>query len=35
MGDPAKDPSGCRGIPYPSLVEVEFNARTGRNNELK
>lgn len=35
MGDPAKDPSGCRGIPYPSLAEVEFNARTGRNNELK
>jgi len=25
MGDPAKDPSGCRGIPYPSLTQDEYN----------
>ncbi len=35
MGDPAKDPSGCRGIPYPSLAEVEFNERTDHNQQLK
>lgn len=35
MGDPAKDPSGCRGIPYPSLAEVQFHARTNQINELK
>jgi cyclase len=35
MGDPAKDPSGCRGIPYPSLAEVEYHARTNANEELK
>lgn len=35
MGVPAKDPSGCRGIPYPSLAEVEFNSRTNQNQELK
>lgn len=35
MGDPAKDASGCRGIPYPSLAEVEYNARLRRDQELK
>jgi cyclase len=35
MGDPAKDASGCRGIPYPSLAEIEFHERTARNQELK
>jgi hypothetical protein len=35
MGDPAKDPSGCRGIPYPSLAWVQFHERTSRNQELK
>jgi cyclase len=35
MGDPAKDPSGCRGIPYLSLPNVAFNERTDRNSELK
>ncbi len=35
MGDPPKDPSGCRGIPYPSLAEVQFHARTNQINELK
>lgn len=35
MGDPEKDPSGCRGIPYPSLGQVEFNEKTSRDQELK
>ncbi len=35
MGDPAKDAAGCRGIPYLSLPNIEFNERTDRNNELK
>ena len=35
MGDPAKDASGCRGIPYLSLPNVEFGERTDRNSELK
>jgi cyclase len=35
MGDPAKDPSGCRGIPYLSLPNIEFNERTDRNSEIK
>jgi len=35
MGDPPTDPSGCRGIPYPSLGQVEFYERTDRKQELK
>lgn len=35
MGDPAKDPSGCRGIPYPSLAQDEYNEQTNRNKQLK
>ena len=35
MGDPAKDPSGCRGIPYPSLAQDEYNEQTDRNEQLK
>jgi cyclase len=35
MGDPAKDPSGCRGIPYMSLPNVEFNEHSDRKLELK
>ena len=35
MGDPAKNPSGCRGIPYPSLAEVEYQAQTDKNTEIK
>lgn len=35
MGVPAKDVSGCRGIPYLSLPNVEFNERSDRNAELK
>lgn len=35
MGDPAQDPSGCRGIPYPSLANIEFNERRDRLSELK
>lgn len=35
MGDPAKDSSGCRGIPYPSLSEVEYNERIAKDGELK
>jgi glyoxylase-like metal-dependent hydrolase (beta-lactamase superfamily II) len=35
MGDPATDPSGCRGIPYPSLGQVEFYEHTDRKQELK
>jgi cyclase len=35
MGDPEKDPSGCRGIPFPSIGHVEFNEKTARDQELK
>jgi cyclase len=35
MGDPAKDASGCRGIPYLSLSNVEFNEHSDRAAELK
>jgi glyoxylase-like metal-dependent hydrolase (beta-lactamase superfamily II) len=35
MGDPPKDPSGCRGIPYLSLPNIEFNEHTDRSSELK
>jgi len=35
MGDPPKDRSGCRGIPYPSLAEVEYHERVNSNQELK
>lgn len=35
MGDPAKDASGCRGIPYLSLSNVEFNEESDRRAELK
>jgi glyoxylase-like metal-dependent hydrolase (beta-lactamase superfamily II) len=35
MGDPAKDAAGCRGIPYLSLPNVEFNERSDRAAELK
>ena len=35
MGDPAKDASGCRGIPYPSLAQVEYHERVSRTQEIK
>jgi cyclase len=35
MGDPVKDPSGCRGIPWPSLSTVAFHERLDRNAELR
>lgn len=35
LHDPPKDPSGCRGIPYQSLAEVEYHERVNRNQELK
>jgi glyoxylase-like metal-dependent hydrolase (beta-lactamase superfamily II) len=35
MGDPAKAPSGCRGIPYLSFAEVEYQAQTYKNQEVK
>jgi glyoxylase-like metal-dependent hydrolase (beta-lactamase superfamily II) len=35
MGDPAKDPSGCRGIPYLSLPNVAFDEHSDRQSELK
>jgi cyclase len=35
MGDPAKSASGCRGIPYPSFAEVEYQAQTERDQEVK
>ncbi len=35
MGDPPKDPSGCRGIPYPSFGEMSYHARIGKDQELK
>jgi glyoxylase-like metal-dependent hydrolase (beta-lactamase superfamily II) len=35
MGVPAQDPSGCRGVPYLSLPNIEFNERSDRLSELK
>lgn len=35
MGDPAKNPSGCRGIPYPSFAEVAYQEQTNKNQEVK
>lgn len=35
MGDPAKDPSGCRGVPYLSLPNVAFDEHADRQAELK
>jgi glyoxylase-like metal-dependent hydrolase (beta-lactamase superfamily II) len=35
LGDPPKDASGCRGIPYQSLVEVAYHAHENRLQELK
>ena len=35
MGDPEKNPSGCRGIPYLSLSEIEYNTQTNRRQEIK
>ena len=35
MGDPAKNPSGCRGIPYLSLAEVSYQAQLDKTHELK
>jgi glyoxylase-like metal-dependent hydrolase (beta-lactamase superfamily II) len=35
MGDPAKDPSGCRGIPYLSLTAIEYNDQANRAEEVK
>ena len=35
MGDPEKEPVGCRGIPRWSLAELEFHHRTNLNDEIK
>jgi cyclase len=35
MGDPAKDPIGCRGTPFLSFSNVEFNEHADRKAELK
>lgn len=35
MRDPPKNPAGCRGIPYLSLAEIEYNAQVARDQELK
>lgn len=35
MGDPPKDPSGCRGIPYPSLAWIQYHERTSRDQQIK
>ncbi len=35
MGDPAKSPSGCRGIPYLSFAEVEYQAQTDKTQQIK
>lgn len=35
MGVPAKDPSGCRGVPYMSLPNIEYIERSDRLSELK
>ncbi len=35
LGDPPKDASGCRGIPYQSLAEVAFHAHQNRLQELE
>ena len=35
MGDPEKNPSGCRGIPYLSLAEIEYMTQINRSQEIK
>lgn len=35
MGDPEKNPSGCRGIPYLSLSEIEYMTHVNRSQEIK
>jgi cyclase len=35
MGDPEKNPSGCRGIPYLSLTEIEYITQVNRSQEIK
>jgi cyclase len=35
MGDPEKNPSGCRGIPYLSLSEIEYMTQVNRSQEIK
>jgi glyoxylase-like metal-dependent hydrolase (beta-lactamase superfamily II) len=35
MGDPAKDRIGCRGTPFLSFANVEFNEHADRKAELK
>lgn len=35
MGDPLKDPTGCRGIPWPSLSSVAFHERADHNAALR
>lgn len=35
MGDPEKEPGGCRGIPRWSLAELQYHYRTNLNNEIK
>ena len=35
MGDPEKEPAGCRGIPRWSIAELQYHYRTNLNNELK
>lgn len=35
MGDPPKDATGCRGIPYQSLAETAYHARENQRQELR
>ena len=34
MGDPAKNPSGCRGIPYLTYTEIAYREQMEKNQEL-
>jgi glyoxylase-like metal-dependent hydrolase (beta-lactamase superfamily II) len=35
MGDPPKDASGCRGVPYQSLAEVAYHARENQRQAIE
>jgi hypothetical protein len=34
MGDPAKNPSGCRGIPYLTFTEIAYREQMEKNQDL-
>jgi glyoxylase-like metal-dependent hydrolase (beta-lactamase superfamily II) len=35
MSDPPKNPAGCRGIPYLSFAEVEYQAQMDKTQQIK